>query len=285
MEETNKLSVFQGKNIRKEWHNEQWYFSVVDVIEILTDSPKPTAYWNKVQKTLQSESELYPFWIKLKLLGQDGKARPSDCATTEGILRISMSVPSPKAEPLKQWLAQVGTERIQETENPELMTERQIALYKAKGYPDEWIERRRKGIEVRKELTDEWKNRGVQESKDFSILTATIAKGTFGLSPSQHSKLKGLEKENLRDHMTTLELLFSSLGEEITRRIAIDEDAQGFNENHDVAQKGGNITGNLVKQTEKDGVKVVSNENYLNALKNSSENLLPKNTQNTEGHL
>jgi DNA-damage-inducible protein D len=278
MEENNKLSVFQGNTIRKEWHNEQWYFSVVDVIEILTDSPKPTAYWNKVQKTLQAESELYPFWIKLKLVGQDGKARPSDCATTEGILRIAMSVPSPKAEPLKLWLAQVGTERIQETENPELMSERQIALYKAKGYPDEWIERRRKGIEVRKELTDEWKTRGVHESKDFSILTATIAKGTFGLSPSEHSKLKGLEKENLRDHMTTLELLFSSLGEEITRRLAIDENAIGFHENHDVAQKGGQITGNLVKQTEKDGVKVVSSDNYLNALKNNAEGLLPENS-------
>ena len=278
MEENNKLNVFQGNGIRKEWHNEQWYFSVVDVIEILTDSPKPTAYWNKVQKTLQAESELYPFWIKLKLLGQDCKARPSDCTNTEGILRIVMSVPSPKAEPLKQWLAQVGTERIQETENPELMSERQIALYKAKGYPDEWIERRRKGIEVRKELTDEWKTRGVHESKDFSILTATIAKGTFGLSPSEHSKLKGLEKENLRDHMTTLELLFSSLGEEITRRLAIDENAIGFHENHDMAQKGGQITGNLVKQTEKDGVKVVSSDNYLNALKNNAEGLLPENT-------
>jgi DNA-damage-inducible protein D len=278
MEENNKLSVFQGNTIRKEWHNEQWYFSVVDVIEILTESPKPTAYWNKVQKTLQAESELYPFWIKLKLVGQDGKARPSDCTNTEGILRIVMSVSSPKAEPLKQWLALVGTERIQETENPELMSERQIALYKAKGYPDEWIERRRKGIEVRKELTDEWKTRGVHESKDFSILTATIAKGTFGLSPSEHSKLKGLEKENLRDHMTTLELLFSSLGEEITRRLAIDENAIGFHENHDMAQKGGQITGNLVKQTEKDGVKVVSSDNYLNALKNNTEGLLPENS-------
>ena len=197
MEENNKLNVFQGNTIRKEWHNEQWYFSVVDVIEILTDSPKPRNYWSDLKRR---ENQLHEVCVQLKMLATDGRNRLTDCANTQGILRIVMSVPSPKAEPLKQWLAQVGTERIQETENPELMTERQIALYKAKGYPDEWIERRRKGIEVRKELTDEWKTRGVQESKDFSILTATIAKGTFGLNPSEHSKLKGLEKENLRDH-------------------------------------------------------------------------------------
>jgi DNA-damage-inducible protein D len=259
---------FESKAIRKTLHNEQWYFSIVDVIEILTDSPKPRNYWSDLKRR---EKQLHEVCVQLKMLATDGRNRLTDCANTQGILRIVMSVPSPKAEPLKQWLAQVGMERIQETENPELMTERQIALYKAKGYPDEWIERRRKGIEVRKELTDEWKTRGVHESKDFSILTATIAKGTFGLNPSEHSKLKGLEKENLRDHMTTLELLFSSLGEEITRRLAIDENAIGFHENHDVAQKGGHITGNLVKQTEKDGVKVVSSGNYLNALKNNSD--------------
>jgi DNA-damage-inducible protein D len=275
MEENNKLSVLESINIRKEWHNEQWYFSVVDVIEILTDSPKPRNYWSDLKRR---ENQLHEVCVQLKMLATDGRSRLTDCANTQGILRIVMSVPSPKAEPLKQWLALVGTERIQETENPELMSERQIALYKAKGYPDEWIERRRKGIEVRKELTDEWKTRGVNESKDFSILTATIAKGTFGLSPSEHSKLKGLEKENLRDHMTTLELLFSSLGEEITRRLAIDENAIGFHENHDMAQKGGQITGNLVKQTEKDGVKVVSSENFLNVLKNNTEGLLPENT-------
>ena len=197
MEENNKLNVFQGNTIRKEWHNDQWYFSVIDVIEILTDSVEPRNYWATLKKR---EPQLLTVCQQLKMKAQDGRSRSTDCASTEGILRIVMSVPSPKAEPLKQWLAQVGTERIQETENPELMSERQIALYKAKGYSDEWIERRIKGMEVRKELTDEWKTRGVHESKDFSILTATIAKGTFGLSPSEHSKLKGLEKENLRDH-------------------------------------------------------------------------------------
>jgi DNA-damage-inducible protein D len=196
----NHLTPFEGTGIRKLWHDEQWYFSAVDVIQILTESPKPTAYWNKVQKALTEESQLYPFWIKLKLTGLDGRKRASDCATTEGVFRIIMSVPSPKAEPLKLWLAEQGKRTIDEAENPELLTERQAELYKAKGYSDEWIKRRMQTIETRKELTDEWKQRGVKENQEYAILTATIAKGTFGLTPTEHKDLKGLERQNLRDH-------------------------------------------------------------------------------------
>jgi hypothetical protein len=189
--------------------------------------------------------------------------RSTDCANTEGVLRIVMSIPSPKAEPLKLWLAEQGKRAIDETENPELLTERQRELYKAKGYTDEWIERRVHSIEARKRLTAEWQNRGIKESTEYSNLTATIAKGTFGLNPSDHAKLKGLNKESLRDHMTPLELIFTALGEEITRQKAIENDSQGYNENYDTAVQGGQIAGHLRKQAESKGVKVVSKENFL----------------------
>ena len=259
------LTPFEGTEIRKIWYNEEWYFSVVDVIGFLTDSTNPASYWHKVQKNILSDSQLLPFWQKLKLVGQDGKARPSDCAHTEGILRIVMSVPSPKAEPLKLWLAKVGTEYIQETENPELSFDRITEIYRAKGRSDEWIKERLQSISTRKQLTDEWKNRGVQEGQEFSILTATISKGTFGMTPSEHSRLKGLEKQNLRDHMTPLELILTSFGEEVTRQIAINEEAHGFNENHDAANKGGSLAGqarlNVENQLKKT---VISAENFLN---------------------
>jgi DNA-damage-inducible protein D len=193
----NQLMAFEGKEIRKIWHNEEWYFSVIDVIGILTDSPQPSRYWNAIKK---KEIEVFAFCEKLKLKGQDGKMYATDCANTEGVFRILMSVPSPKAEPLKLWLASLGKQAIEETENPELGFERMTALYKAKGYSDEWIKNRMQSIESRKLLTDEWQQRGVKEGQEYSILTATIAKGTFGLNPSEHSKLKGLERQNLRDH-------------------------------------------------------------------------------------
>ena len=259
-----ELIPFEGKEIRKVWHDEQWYFSVVDVIEILTDSPLPRQYWNKVKKSLTNESQTYPFWIQLKLTATDGRKRQTDCANTEGVLRIAMSVPSPKAEPLKLWLAQVGMERIEETENPELLTQRQAELYRAKGYSEEWIGRRVQTIDTRKELTSEWKNRGVKEGHEYSILTATIAKGTFGLTPSEHSKLKGLEKENLRDHMTPMELILTALSEEVTRTMTVKDDAKGFNENHDAAVKGGQAGSRARRNVEKiTGEKVVSTTNFL----------------------
>ena len=268
----NRLNPFEGKEIRKVWHNEQWYFSVVDVIEILTGSPTPSKYWEKVKKRMKDETlkDLSPNWGKLKLKGLDGKSYPSDCANTEGVLRIVMSVPSPKAEPLKLWLAQVGTERIQETENPELGFERMAELYKTKGYSDDWIDKRIESIKTRNKLTDEWKNRDVKEGQEYSILTAIIAKSTFGLTPKEHKEFKGLTKtnQNLRDHMTPLELIFTSLGKELTRQRAIKDDAQGFDENKNAAIQGGKTAGKALKMVEdEEGEKVVSNKNYLKSVK------------------
>ena len=259
--ENQGLISFEGKEIRKIWHAEEWYFSVIDVIGILTQSNDPSDYWTTMKRR---EKQLPTICRKFKFAAADNKMRPTDCANTEGVFRIIMSVPSPKAEPLKLWMAQVSQERIQETENPELLTERQAELYRVKGYPNDWIERRLKSIDVRKELTDEWKQRDVKEGQDFSILTATIAKGTFGLNPSEHSKLKGLDKENLRDHMSELELIFTMLSESATRSIAIRDDAQGFNENLDAAQKAGSATGDARRNFEKNaGLEVVTGDNFL----------------------
>jgi DNA-damage-inducible protein D len=262
--ENSNLIPLEGKEIRKIWHQEQWYFSVVDVIEILTDSNNSNRYWSDLKRKFQKESQSYDFFVRLNMPRVGGKSYPSDCANTEGILRIVMSVPSPKAEPLRLWLAEQGKRAIEEAENPELMTERQAELYKAKGYTDEWIERRRKTIEIRKELTDEWQKRGVKKGQEYSILTATIAKGTFGLNPSEHGKLKGLENQNLRDHMTPLELIFTALGEELTRDETVKVNAQGFEESHDAATQGGYLAGEARRAIErKSGKKIVSTENYL----------------------
>jgi DNA-damage-inducible protein D len=265
--EDNQMLPFNEKNIRKTLENGEWYFSIVDIIKVLTESPKPTAYWNKVQKALLKENQFYPFWIKLKFKGIDGKGYKTDCANTEGVLRIIMSIPSPKAEPFKMWLANVGKQFLDETENPELGYERLKEIYKAKGYSDEWIERRLKSISIRKELTDEWQKRGVKEGQEYAILTAEIAKATFGVTPSEHAKHKGLAKENLRDHMTNFELIFTMLGEDATRQVAGLDDAQGFNENHDAAQTGGKAAGRALKAFEEDNkIKVVSPSNFLNLL-------------------
>ena len=258
----NQLTPFEGKDIRKVWHNDDWYFSIVDIIQFLTDSPNPSRYWTNLKS---QDKQLYPNTVKLKLVGLDGRARPSDCANTEGVFRILMSVPSPKAEPLKLWLASLGKQAIDEAENPELLTERQAELYRAKGYSDEWIKRRVQTIQTRKELTDEWQQRGVKEHQEYAILTATIAKGTFGLTPSEHKDLKGLDRQNLRDHMTPLELILTAFGEEITKQFTIQQDAQGFNENFDAAKQGGDVAGEARLNAEnKLGVKGVSSENFLN---------------------
>ena len=277
MKQDNKLSLFDGKPIRKVWDNEEWFFSIIDIIEILTDSPTPRKYWDKVKRKLKEEgtNETSPIWRQFKLMASDDKLRLTDCANTEGVFRIIMSVPSPKAEPFKQWMAQVSKERIEETENPEIGFDRLREIYKAKGYPDEWIERRMQSIETRKQLTEEWKKRGVTEGQEFSILTATIAKGTFGVTPSEHSKLKDLDRQNLRDHMTPLELIFTALGEELTRDEAVRNDAKGFNENHEAAQKGGSIAGDARRRVEeRTGNKIVSKENYLKKLGEGSEEKL-----------
>jgi DNA-damage-inducible protein D len=285
MENTHLMSL-EGIEIRKIWHNEAWYFNVVDIIAILTDSENPRNYWAQTKKRLaekegaiQSVTDCH----RLKFKGTDGRFRSMDAANTEGVLRIVMSVPSPKAEPLKLWLAKEGKRAIEEAENPELLTDRQVELYRAKGYSEEWIVRRVQTIETRKELTDEWKQRGVKEGQEYAILTATIAKGTFGLTPSEHKDLKGLQQQNLRDHMTPLELIFTALGEELTRGKTVELDAQGFNENHEAAQMGGQLTGEFVAKAESKGYKVISSDNFL-SLK-SAENA-PKSLEkgeNTEG--
>ena len=270
MEENNKLSLFQEKQIRKIWKEGKFYFNLVDIMEIVTDSPDPAKYWFKVKKKmkdLEGGNEFSPNWRKLKFQATDGKFYQMEAADTEGVFRILMSVPSPKVEPFKLWLASVGKERLEEIENPEIAVERAREIYKAKGYPDDWIENRLKSIDIRKQLTDEWKNRGVKEGQEFSILTAVIAKKTFGVTPSEHAQHKGLAKQNLRDHMTNLELVFSMLGEEITRSIAVEEDAKGFNENHDAAQKGGRLAGEARENVERQtNVKVVSKSNFLKEL-------------------
>ena len=273
----NNLTPFEGKEIRKVWHDEQWFFSIIDVIEVLTDSTSPRTYWAKLKAKEQATSgQTFPFSERLKLLASDGRNRLTDCANTEGILRVVMSIPSPKAEPLRLWLAQVGAERIEETENPELSFERAREVYKAKGYPDDWIGYREKSITVRKELTEEWKSRGIKEEKEYSILTATIAKHTFGLTPSEHSELKGVDKKKLRDNMTTLELLFSALSEEITRTMTIKDNARGFYQNQESAIQGGKFTGNAIERLEKEkGIKVVSSDNYLHLKKGDNPDELP----------
>ena len=272
MDEKNQLIPFEGAEIRKIWLEDAWWFSVVDVIGVLTDSVSPRDYWTTMKRR---EPQMPTFCRRLKMTASDGRQRLTDCANTEGVLRIVMSVPSPKAEPLKLWLAQVGKERIEETQNPELASERMAEIYKAKGYSDEWITNRMQSIEARKRLTDEWKARGVKEGQEYSILTATIAKGTFDMTPSEHAKFKNLEKENLRDQMTPLELILTAFGEEVTRQFAIKEDAQHFNENHEVAQKGGHEAGKARLRLEKQGLNVVSSDNFLGLGKSENKEVSP----------
>jgi DNA-damage-inducible protein D len=270
----NQLEIFDNRPIRREELDGVVYFSIVDIIEVLTGSTAPSKYWDAVKRR---EPQLSTICRKLKLLSLDGKKRPSDCADTEGVLRIIMSIPSPKAEPLKLWLAQTGTQAIVETEDPELGFERMTELYKAKGRTDEWIKNRLQSIETRKLLTDEWKQRGVKEGQEYSILTATIAKGTFGVTPSEHSKVKGLERQNLREHMTPMELILTAFSEEATRQVTIRDDAQGFNENYDAAHLGGRIGGDALRNFEsKTGLKVVSSDNFLGLKGGDTPSELPE---------
>jgi methylphosphotriester-DNA--protein-cysteine methyltransferase len=260
-----RIALFRGKGIRKTLHNGEWWFSIVDICNVLTNSADAGAYWRKLKQRLNEEgSEVVTFCHGLKLTATDGKMRETDCANTEGIFRIIQSIPSQKAEPFKRWLARVGYERVQEIEDPELGTKRTKALYRAKGYSDDWIEKRMRGIAIRAELTDEWKNREVGEEREYAILTAEISKATFGMTPSEYKKLKGLARENLRDHMTDLELIFSMLGEAATTEITRTQDAQGFDENRTAARKGGRIAGNARKKLEVETKKkIVTSNNYL----------------------
>ncbi len=263
------IAVFQEATIRRAWHNEEWWFSLSDVIVVLTDSTDPKQY---IKKMRSRDEALDTNWgttcTPLALTAPDGKLRETNCANTEGLFRIIQSIPSPKAEPFKRWLAQVGYERVKEIENPELASARARELYQAKGYPQAWIEKRLRSISVRGELTDEWKARGVAEGKEYSILTAEIARATFGVTPTEHSQLKGLDVvktgNNLRDHMTDLELIFTMLGEASTTEITRRSDALGFDENRTSAKAGGKIAGDARKALEgKTGKPVVSRANYL----------------------
>lgn len=265
---TEKLAFFKGKEIRRMIHNGEWWFSIIDVIEVLTGNERPRKYWNDLKKKLLLEGyeQLSEKIGQLKLQAGDGKFYATDCANTETMFRIIQTIPSPKAEPFKRWLAKVGYERVQEIEDPELGPARTRELYRAKGYSDEWIEKRMRGIAIRAELTDEWKNREVGGSREYAILTAEISKATFGLTPSEYKEMKQLDRENLRDHMTDLELIFSMLGEAATTEITRTQDAQGFDENRTAAGKGGKIAGDAREQLElESGRKVVSQENYLDA--------------------
>ena len=262
------IKLFESKQVRSLYNEqeEKWYFSIVDVIEVLTESPNPQVYWGVLKKRLLAEgNQTVTNCNGLKMVAADGKMRMTDVADTEQLLRLIQSIPSPKAEPFKQWLAQVGAERIAEIENPELAQARIRATYKAKGYSDTWIEKRIRGIQVRDELTNEWKHRGVKEGKEYAILTAEISKATFGIIPSEYKNIKGLTKasENLRDHMTDLELKFTMLGEASTTEIAKNKNAIGFVENHKAAKAGGNVAGNARKELEKkSGAKIVSKQNF-----------------------
>lgn len=259
-----KIAIFRKKEIRKTTYKNEWWFVIIDVVAALTDSVQPDGY---VKDMRRRDPELSRGWGQIATplsIETAGGIQKLNCANTEGVFRIIQSIPSPKAEPFKRWLARVGYERIKEIEDPELATKRTRALYKAKGYSDVWIEKRMRGIAIREELTGQWQKRGIQQPKEYEILTAEISKATFSMTPSAHKKHKGLKRENLRDHMNDLELIFSMLGEASTKEITVNKDAQGFIENKQAACEGGAIAGDARRALErKSGKKVVSRHNYL----------------------
>ncbi|MEA3463834.1 MAG: Bro-N domain-containing protein [Patescibacteria group bacterium] len=261
---TTKIAIFKGKEIRKTIYNNEWWFVIIDVIGVLTDSANPKQY---LKNMLNRDEELIKGWVQIEhplLINTRGGKQIIKCANTEGIFRIIQSIPSPKAEPFKRWLAKVGYERIKEIEDPELATKRTKMLYKLKGYSNNWIEKRMRGIAIREELTDEWKNRGAKEQREYEILTGEISKATFGITPSQYKKLKKLDRENLRDHMDDFELIFNMLGERATTEIHRNENSQGIPKLKSDAKAGGDIAGGARKKLEKRlGRSVVSKNNFL----------------------
>lgn len=262
--ESTKISIFKGKQVRKTVYKGEWWFVIIDVVSALTDSVQPDGY---IKDMRRRDPELSQGWGQIATplsIPTAGGNQKMNCANTEGIFRIIQSIPSPKAEPFKRWLAKVGYERIQEIEDPELATKRTRALYKAKGYSDDWIEKRMRGIYIREELTDEWQNRGVKNKRDYAILTSEISKATFGMTPSEYKKYKNLKRENLRDHMTDLELIFSMLGERATTEITRAKDSEGFDNLNTDAIEGGSIAGNARKELEKKTDRKVSSKgNFL----------------------
>ncbi len=260
------IKLFQSQQIRTVWNepDQKWYFAIADVVQVLTDTPNPTDYIKKMRKRDKLLSQGWGQLVTPLLVDTAGGQQKLNCANAKGLLRIIQSIPSPKAEPFKLWLAQVGADRLDEIENPELATQRTRELYKLKGYPEDWIEKRMRSIAIREELTDEWKTRGLKEQKEYAILTAEISKATFGLTPSEYKKIKGLKSQNLRDHMNDLELIFSMLGEASTTAIVKTRNPKGFIENQIVARQGGSVAGKARQDLEmKTGKKIVSSENYL----------------------
>ena len=272
------IKLFESKQIRSVFNkeDEKWYFAVTDVIQILTETPNAPDYIKKMRKRDDALSEGWGQFVTPLLVETPGGKQKLNCANIQGLLRIIQSIPSPKAEPFKMWLAKVGYERLEEIENPELASQRTREIYKAKGYSDEWIEKRMRGIAVRDELTGEWKKRGVKEGKEYSILTAEISKATFGFTPTEYKNFKELTKpsENLRDHMTDLELIFTMLGEASTTEIAKNKDARGFVENKKAAKEGGNVAGKARKDLEKkSGRKVTTKENFKKLTQSAKKQL------------
>lgn len=268
--ESTQIAIFKKKEIRKTLHNGEWWFSVIDVVAAVTESDRPRKYWSDLKKKLVQEgySQLSEKIGQLKLRSSDGKYYETDCGDTETMFRIIQSIPSPKAEPFKRWLAKVGYERVQEIENPELATKRTRILYKLKGYPEDWIEKRMRGIAIREELTDEWQKRGAREERDYEILTAEISKATFGVTPKEYKKLKGLRRENLRDHMDDFELIFTMLGERSTTEIHRTENSKGMRKLASDAKAGGAIAGGARKRLEKRlGHPIVSKKNFKGTAK------------------
>jgi len=259
----NKIIIFDDKKIRRIWYNEDWYISIIDVVEVLTESNNPRRYWSDLKSKLVSEgSEVYEKIVQLKLESQDGKLRETDCSNKEGVFRIIQSIPSKRAEPFKIWLAKIGGERIDEIENPELSIDRAMKTYLEKGYSEKWINQRIKTIEVRKDLTDEWNRVGVESSEDYAILTNDMTKAWSGLSVKDYKDFKNLKKENLRDNMTNLELVLNMLAEATTTEFSRKENPNSFEESRNVAVKGGNVSGNTRKEIEeKLGKKIVSSKN------------------------
>lgn len=260
-----KIALFKGKEIRRTIHNDEWWFSVSDVVEVISESTDVKQYIKKIRKR---DPELNTYWgticTPLPMTAKDGKIRRINCSNTENIFRLIQSIPSPKAEPFKRWLAKVGYERVQEIEDPELAQQRMKMLYEQKGYSKDWIDKRLRGIAIRQNLTDEWKERGIESKNGYSILTAEISKATFGMTPNEYKKFKRLKRENLRDHMSDLELIFSMLGEKVTTEISKKEKPNTFTKNKQVAKRGGGVAGNARKEAEKEiGESVVSSATYL----------------------
>lgn len=281
--EDNSIVLFKQKQVRRYWDQDKelWYFSIIDVVEILTDSSIPKRYWSDLKSKLKEEgSEVYDRIVRLKLTASDGKKRMTDCFSTEDLLRVIQSIPSPKAEPFKLWLARIGYERIEETEDPELAMERAMKTYLKKGYSKNWINQRLKSIEVRKELTDEWNDRGVKEGLEYAILTDEITKAWSEKTVREYKDFKGLKKQNLRDNMTNLELILNMLAEATTTEISKKKKPKDFPESKKIAEQGGTIAGNTRKEIEKKtGKKVVSNRNSNQLRHGGREKIVSKTSK------